>query len=77
MRALLKVWQSDRPLKIDSRRAKFYKPGDSGESWRIEFMDEYGEVNWFAPTRDEAERKYQSFKDGEFSTLDIRDEKGE
>jgi hypothetical protein len=40
-------------------------------------MDEYGTVNQFYNTKDEAEAAYQAFKDDKFSTLDVRDEKGE
>jgi len=76
MRSLHKVFQTDRPLKPNSRRAKFYEAGSSRQ-YRIEFMDEYGVVNQFYNTKDEAEAAYQAFKDDKFSTLDVRDEKGE
>ena len=77
MRSYHKGWQSDRPLKPTSRRVNWYEPGQSDETIRLEFMDEYGKVNQFYDTFAKATYAFEGFIAGRFTTLDIRDEKKE
>jgi hypothetical protein len=75
MRAYHKSWQSDRPLKPDSRRVKWYRPGDPDETIRLEFMDEFGKVNCYYATEAEATASYEAFIAGEVSVIVLLDEK--
>lgn len=66
MRSYHKGWQSDRPLKRDSRRVKWYQ---GGGSIRLEFEDGLGRSNRFYTDRELATQHYEAFIAGEFGAL--------
>lgn len=64
MRSYRKGWQSDRPLKRYSRRAKWYE-GDG--SIRLSLSDGYYDMNHFFTDREEADAMYEAFIRGEIN----------
>jgi hypothetical protein len=75
-RSYHKGWQSDRPLKRDSRRVKWYQ-GMIGDmlSIRLNFSDEIGAVNLFYSDKDLAQNDYERFIRGEVEVIDLMDAK--
>jgi len=72
MRTRYKSWQSDRPLKVNSRRVVMFKPDVPVGSWRLEFLDENGKANAFFSTKDLAEVMFEAYKKGNYTSLEIR-----
>lgn len=64
MRWLLKSWQSDRPLKPDSKRVRWY---DSENDIRLVFEDKFGKTERFYDNRDEAQLDWEAFIDGKLT----------
>jgi len=64
-RSYLKGWQSDRPLKWDSRRVKWYQANDP-LSIRLYMEDQFGAINLLYRSVEEATEVYEKFIAGEY-----------
>jgi len=76
MRVILKAWQSDRPMKRDSRRVRGYEGSTFDDpQFRLEFIDENGKVNFFSNSRIKISSMYDDFRAGRIGVLDVMREK--
>ena len=72
MRAHHKSWQSDRPLKRDSRRVRWFQGNVGGQlSIRLNFEDGDGSCNRFYTSKEEANAEYEAFIAGELSVREL------
>lgn len=73
MRVFHKSWQNEKSGW--SRRVRWFRGGE-GESIRLNFIDELGEVNLFFDNEEEAQRWYDDFKRGTVGFYQLLEQKG-
>lgn len=67
-RAYHKSWQSDRPMKKETKRVRWFQ--GRGLQIRLCFEDQFGRTNRFYPEDGvEATKAYEAFIAGEFGAL--------